>query len=213
MASKAPRAPSRPSVVASQPRRHPLGHEVQAFDELRDFPLGLAGEDRAQIASALNVILADIRVLHDLYKKSHWVMRGPTFSQLHLLMDVHAGQLDKLIDSTAERIQTLGAIAVGDARHAAELTTIPRPPDGAEDVPSMLTRLVDAHALVIANARDTAERADDARDLVTNDLLASAVLPVNELQLWFISEHLVDIPFVADGDDEAFGDGDGEDAE
>ncbi len=117
-------------------------------------------------------------------------------------MDAHAEAHETLIDALAERIQTLGAIAVGDARHVAEITTIPRPPDGAEDVPAMLTRLLDAHASVIENARNTAEVADDLRDLVTNDLLGSQVLPTNELQVWFVAEHLVDIPFTVGAGDE-----------
>ncbi len=206
MASKAP--PARPKRRRSagpgetQPRRHALGHEVQEFGQVRDLPLGLDRSDRTRIARDLNVILADTRVLHDLYKKSHWLMRGPTFAQLHELMDKHAASQEALVDAIAERIQTLGAIAVGDGRHVAELTTIPRPPDGAEDVPAMLTRLLDAHAAVITNARDTAEAADVVRDLVTNDLLSSQVLPANELQVWFVAEHLVDVPFATDDNDE-----------
>ena len=100
-------------------------------------------------------------------------MRGATFYQLHLLMDKHAGEQLALIDSIAERIQTLGAIAVGDPRHAAELTTIPRPPDGAEEVPAMLSRILDAHETIVAKARDLAGHADDVEDYATNDLLAS----------------------------------------
>jgi starvation-inducible DNA-binding protein len=123
-------------------------------------------------------------------------MRGPTFYQLHLLMDKHAEAQLPLIDAIAERIQTLGAIAVGDPRHAAELTTIPRPPDGAEEVPAMLSRLLEAHETVIGKARELAGRADGLEDHATNDLLASAVLPTNELQVWFVAEHLVDTPLV-----------------
>ena len=59
----------------------------------------------------------------------------------------------RIIDLLAERIQTLGGIAVGDPRHAAELTWIPRPPDGAEEVPVMIGRLLDAHELIITVAR------------------------------------------------------------
>ena len=121
---------------------------------------------------------------------------GPTFYQLHLLMDKHAEAQLPLIDAIAERIQTLGAIAVGDPRHAAELTTIPRPPDGAEEVPAMLSRLLEAHETVIGKARELAGRADELEDHATNDLLASAVLPTNELQVWFVAEHLVDTPLV-----------------
>lgn len=183
-------------TVESQPRLDPTSREIQRFDQLRDLPIGLAADVRRDIAGKLNVILADTRILHDLYKKSHWNMRGHTFYQLHLLMDEHAKAQDALIDSIAERIQTLGAIAVGDPRHVAELTTIERAPDGAEDIPNVLTRLLDAHERIVVAAREVAEQAGDAKDTTTEDLLGSEVTPVNELQIWFVAEHLVETPLI-----------------
>ena len=180
----------------SQPRLHQHGPEVQRFDQLVDMPIGLSANVRAEMAQRLNRVLADTRVLYDLYKKTHWLMRGHTFYQLHLLMDKHAEEQEELIDLLAERIQTLGAIAVGDGRHVAELTKIPRPPDGAEEVPSMLSRLLEAHELIIDEARDLAKRGDDLDDQSSNDILISDVLRTNELQVWFVAEHLVDTPTV-----------------
>ena len=185
-----------PADIESQPHLDPTAREIQTFDQLRNLPIGLDAVLRAEIAAGLNVILADTRILHDLYKKSHWNMRGHTFYQLHLLMDEHAKAQYALIDSIAERIQTLGAIAVGDPRHVAELTTIERAPDGAEDIPNVLTRLLSAHEKIVIAARELAERAGDAKDTTTEDLLGSEVTPVNELQIWFVAEHLVDIPVV-----------------
>lgn len=180
----------------TQPHLHQHGREVQRFDQLRDLPLGLPEEARGEVAALLNQVLADTRILHDLYKKTHWLMRGETFYQVHLLMDKHAGEQDELVDSLAERVQTLGAIAVGDPRHVAELTSVPRPPDGAEEVPAMLSRLLEAHELVMTEAREAAHRADALGDDGSNDLLVSEVLRTNELQAWFVSEHLVDTPLV-----------------
>lgn len=182
--------------VDSQPHLDPTSREIQRFDQLRDLPIGLDAEVRRDMAGKLNVILADTRILHDLYKKSHWNMRGHTFYQLHLLMDEHAKAQDALIDTIAERIQTLGAIAVGDPRHVAELTTIERAPDGAEDIPNVLTRLLDAHERIVVAAREVAEQAGEAKDTTTEDLLGSEVTPVNELQIWFVAEHLVETPLV-----------------
>ena len=180
----------------SQPRLHQRGREVQRFDQLRDLPLGLPQEARGEVAALVNQVLADTRILHDLYKKTHWLMRGETFYQLHLLMDKHASEQAELVDSLAERVQTLGAIAVGDPRHVAELTSVPRPPDGAEEVPAMLSRLLEAHELVMSEVREAAHRADALGDDGSNDLLVSEVLRTNELQAWFVAEHLVDTPLV-----------------
>jgi len=180
----------------SQPLIHQDGIVVQEFDALRELPIALDADVRREIADGLNSILADTSILASLYKKTHWLVRGATFYQLHLLMDKHAGEQLGLIDEVGERIQTLGAIAVGDPRHAAELTTIPRPPDGAEEVPAMLSRLLEAHETIIGKARELAGRADELEDHATNDLLASALLPTNELQVWFVAEHLVETPLV-----------------
>ena len=180
----------------SQPRLHQHSPEIQAFDQLRDMPIGLSSDVRGETARLLNQVLADTRILHDLYKKTHWLMRGRTFYQLHLLMDKHADELDALVDLMAERIQTLGAVAVGDPRHVAELTSIPRAPDGVEEVPAMLSRLLEAHELVIEETRKAARRASEMGDDSTNDILVSDVLRTNELQVWFVAEHLVDTPTV-----------------
>jgi starvation-inducible DNA-binding protein len=180
----------------SEPHLYQEGREIQSFTQLRKMPIGLSEEARSTMAAGLNAVLADTRILHDLYKKTHWLMRGATFYQLHLLMDEHAGAQEKIVDSIAERIQTLGAIAVGDARHVAELTSIPRPPDGAEEVPAALSRLLEAHERIIIAARNLAETADELKDHTSNDLLTSAVMPTNELQAWFIAEHLVETPLV-----------------
>lgn len=201
----APRPHSPPGD--SQPHLHQHSREVQRFDQLRAMPIGLSEEVRSEMAGELNLILCDTRVLRDLYKKTHWLVRGATFYQLHLLMDKHAEEQEKLVDLLAERVQTLGGVAVGDPRHVAELTRIERAPDGVEEVPAMLSRLLDAHELIIKEARRVAIRADDLGDLVTNDILVSDVLRTNELQAWFVAEHLVDRPLVVVADDSAAGRG------
>ena len=159
-------------------------------------PIGLNEEARAQSVEALNQPLADSIILYNLYKKHHWLMRGPTFYQLHLLLDKHAEEQLKLIDLMAERIQTLGGIAVADPRHVAEVTTIERPPDGAEEVPAMLSRLIEAHEIVIDKVRVAIEVTGDNGDYGSNDMMMGDVLRANELQVWFLAEHLVDTPVV-----------------
>ncbi|SCL23444.1 starvation-inducible DNA-binding protein [Micromonospora rhizosphaerae] len=180
----------------SQPLLHQHGREIQAFGTVRQLPIGLSHDARMYSCERLNRILADTQILHSLYKKHHWLMRGPTFYQLHLLLDKHANEQLELIDMIAERIQTLGGIAVGDPRHVAELTRVPRPPDGAEEVPAMLSRLLEAHELILNDAHDAAARVAEAGDDGSNDLLVSNVIRTNELQTWFIAEHLVDTPIV-----------------
>jgi starvation-inducible DNA-binding protein len=153
-------------------------------------------EARNKSAEALNRILADSTILYAMYKKHHWLVAGPTFYQLHLLFDKHAEEQLELIDLIGERVQSLGGVAVGDPRHAAELTRIERPPNGAEEVPVMLSRLLDAHETIIEAVREAIEVTDKSKDWGTNDLLMSDVLRRHELQVWFLAQHLVDIPLV-----------------
>lgn len=169
---------------------------MQPFGTVRQFPLGLSADARLYSCERLNMILANTQILHALYKKHHWLMRGPTFYQLHLLLDKHADEQLELVDTIAERVQTLGGVAVGDPRHVAEITTIARPPNGAEEVPAMLSRLLEAHETILVDAHDAAARAAEMGDDGTNDLLVSDVIRTGELQAWFIAEHLVDTPLV-----------------
>lgn len=183
-------------VRNSQPLFHQYGQEVQRFGDVRLFPIALGFNSRVESCQLLNHILADTIILYNLYKKHHWLVRGHTFYQLHLLLDKHADEQLKLVDLMAERVQTLGGVTVADPRHVAELTTIPRPPNGAEQVPAMLSRLLEAHEIVITKVRDAVDKTADNRDDGTNDILVSEVLRTNELQVWFIAEHLVDVPAV-----------------
>jgi starvation-inducible DNA-binding protein len=181
-------------VRGSQPLLHQHGAEVQRFGDVRLFPIALSQQAREQSCQLLNHVLADSIILYNLYKKHHWLVRGHTFYQLHLLLDKHAEEQLKLIDLMAERVQTLGGVAIADPRHVAEVTTVPRPPNGAEEVPAMLSRLLEAHEIIISKVRDAAERTSDNGDAGSNDILVSDVLRTNELQVWFIAEHLVDVP-------------------
>jgi len=183
-------------LQGSQPWLHQHGEEIQPFGTVRQFPLGLGHDARLYSCQRLNQILADSQILHALYKKHHWLMRGPTFYQLHLLLDKHAEEQDKLIDEVAERIQTLGGVAVGDPRHVAEITRVPRAPNGCEEVPAMLSRLLEAHELILIDAHDAAKRTAELGDDGTNDMIVSEVIRTNELEAWFLVEHLVDTPLV-----------------
>jgi starvation-inducible DNA-binding protein len=182
--------------VSSQPWLHQHGHEIQKFGTVRLFPLAMSYETRMYSCERLNQILADLQILYGLYKKHHWLMRGITFYQLHLLLDNHASELLAIVDSVAERIQTLGGVAVGDPRHVAQITSVPRPPDGVEEVPAMLSRLIQAHELILIQAHDAAGRIAKLGDDGSSDMLVSDVIRSGELQAWFLVEHLVDVPLV-----------------
>jgi starvation-inducible DNA-binding protein len=182
--------------ASAQPRLGQRGPELQRFGTLRQLPIALSAEARAESCQILNEILADTTILYAMYKKSHWNVAGPTFYQLHLLFDKHAEEQLELVDALAERVQMLGGISVGDPRHAAELTTIDRPPNGSEEVPVVLDRLLDAHETIIEKVRAGLDKTEKNKDLGTNDLLMGDVLRRHEMQVWFLAEHVVEVPLV-----------------
>jgi starvation-inducible DNA-binding protein len=182
-------------TINAQPRLHQHAGEIQRYGTVNhQLPLELEEPVRLEMTEQLNRLLADTMTLRDLYKKSHWQVAGPTFYQLHLLFDKHFGEQVELVDSIAERIQLLGGISIAMAPDVAETTQIERPPRGREEVPVQLSRLLDAHKIIIGDCRVLARRASALGDDGTNDLVVSQVLRTNELQVWFLSEHLVNMP-------------------
>jgi starvation-inducible DNA-binding protein len=181
--------------ISAQPRLHQRASEIQRYGSVTPMlPLDLEEPVRLEMTEQLNQIVADTMTLRDLYKKSHWQVAGPTFYQLHLLFDKHFGEQADLVDAIAERIQLLGGVSIAMAPDVAETTRIERPPRGREEVPVQLSRLVDAHQTIVSLVRVVARRAAELGDDGTNDLLVSQVLRTNELQTWFVSEHLVNMP-------------------
>jgi starvation-inducible DNA-binding protein len=178
----------------AKPLAHQQAPEIQPYGHLVKLPIALAESACRESVENLNQLLADTFTLRDLYKKHHWQLAGPTFYQLHVLFDKHYEQQNELVDKVAERIQLLGGVSIAMAHDVADTTLIPRPPKGREEVPVQISRLLHAHEIVLKEARTMARRAAEAGDDGTNDLLISDVIRSNELQVWFIAEHLVDVP-------------------
>ena len=185
------------SKINAQPRIHQQAAEIQAYGTVSHaLPLDLDESVRLEMTEQLNQLLADTMTLRDLYKKSHWQVAGPTFYQLHLLFDKHFEEQVEIVDTIAERIQLLGGISLAMAADVAETTRIERPPRGREEVPVQISRLLDAHQIIVEHCRQLGRRADEVGDDGTNDMVISDVLRTNELQVWFLSEHLVEMPLV-----------------
>lgn len=180
----------------AQPLTHQQAHEIQPFGHLVRMPIALSENACKESVENLNQLLADTMTLRDLYKKHHWQVAGPTFYQLHLLFDKHYEQQSELVDAIAERIQMLGGVSLAMAADVAETTIIPRPPKGREEVPVQISRLLHAHEIVLKEARTMAKLAVERGDDGTNDLIVSDIIRANELQVWFVAEHVVDVPVV-----------------
>src|SRR5271156_5252724 len=194
MATAAKKVDAAPDV--DTPRWHAQAKEVQKFGQVvLDMPHRLDAEVRQQIVNKLNQLLADSITLRDMYKKHHWQVSGPTFYQLHLLFDKHFDEQVEMVDTIAERVQILGGVSIAMGGDVSQLTKIQAPPRGREEVPVQISRLLEAHKHIMQSCHEIAEAADKAGDDGTNDMVVSDILRPNELQSWFIGQHLVEMPF------------------
>jgi starvation-inducible DNA-binding protein len=181
-------------LKAAEPLVHQHAPEIQPYGHIVGMPLALSENVCKESVENLNQLLADTMTLRDLYKKHHWQLAGPTFYQLHLLFDKHYSEQNELVDAIAERVQVLGGVSVAMAPDVADKTLIPRPPKGREEVPVQISRLLHAHEIVLKEARTMARLAANSGDDGSNDLIVSDVIRRNELQAWFVAEHVVNVP-------------------
>ena len=179
------------------PHWHAQAKEIQQFGTvIGDMPHPLSPATRTKMCAMLNVLLANTLTMRDMYKKHHWQVSGPTFYQLHLLFDKHYDEQGEMADSIGERIQLLGGLSVAMGVDVAKLTQISAPPMGREEVPVQISRLLEGHKIIMQKCKEIADAADDAGDDGTNDLVVSDILRPNELQSWFIGQHLVEMPLI-----------------
>src|SRR6202022_1726863 len=148
----------------AKPILHQHAREIQPYGKIAKLPIALDEKTCAASVENLNQLLADTMTLRDMYKKHHWQVAGFTFYQLHLLFDKHHGEQDEVVDVIAERIQLLGGISIDMAPDIAETTMIPRPPRGREEAPVQISRLLEAHELILKEARTMAKKAVEAGD-------------------------------------------------
>jgi starvation-inducible DNA-binding protein len=190
-------APSNKSQEKVAPHWHAQAKEIQKFGTvIGDMPHRLNEKTREKMTGLLNQLLANSIQLRDMYKKHHWQVSGPTFYQLHLLFDKHYEEQSEQVDTIAERVQLLGGVSIAMGGDVAKMTKIPAPPMGREEVPVQISRLLEAHKIIMQDCHDIAKAAADAGDDGTNDMVVSDILRPNELQSWFIGQHLVEMPLI-----------------
>ena len=174
-------------VLAGSPEQADV---VLAYGSVVPVHVGLPEAVRAQSVLTLNRLLAHTMAVRDLYKKAHWQTAGATFYELHRLFDVHHAAQVELIDVLAERVGTLGGVALALSHDVAEESRISRAPRGRESAVHQLRRFVDAHEMILEEARPLAREAGARGDEGTTDIIVSEVVRTNELQAWFIAQHL-----------------------
>lgn len=156
--------------------------------ELHETKIDLAKGKREKLIGILNQSLADAVDMKSQAKQAHWNVKGPNFIALHELFDEVAKQFDVHVDDIAERVTTLGGVAMGTVRLAAENSSLAEYPheifDGTAHVDALSTALADFGK----NARKNIDTTEDLGDADTADLYTGISRSVDKL-LWFVEAH------------------------
>lgn len=156
--------------------------------ELHETKIDLAKGKREKLVAILNQSLADSIDLVYQAKQAHWNVKGPNFIALHELFDRVATELDTHVDDLAERITTLGGVAMGTVRLSAENSSLAEYPheisDGTAHVDALSTALSDFGK----KARKNIDTTDEIGDKDTADLYTGISRNVDKL-LWFVEAH------------------------
>lgn len=146
--------------------------------------IGISDKNRAAIAAELSKMLADSYTLYLMTHNFHWNVTGPLFNTLHqMFMDQYTEQWQAL-DDIAERIRALGHYAPGTYAEYARLSSI-QEPASVPEATQMIQLLVKGNEAVAKTARAALERAEEASDAPTADLLTRR-LEVHEKNAWML---------------------------
>lgn len=156
---------------------------------MKNTPSQLSTEARKAVSEALRAVLTDGLDLYTQLKVAHWNIKGPHFAALHPLFDTFATDQAMINDDVAERIRTLGHLAVGTARHVAKNTRLPDyPQETTKDLEhvALLAERIGKNLESMRAGRDvTKEQGDDD----TFDML-TGMIEKFEKHAWFLHSTL-----------------------
>ena len=151
---------------------------------MSNIDIGIATQDRLDIATGLKRLLADTYTLYLQTHNFHWNVTGPQFRELHLMFEEHYTELAVAVDDIAERIRTLGVIAPGTYKAFAALSSIKE----VEDIPAaadMVQILNKSHEQVVRTCREALKLAQEANDESTAALVSDR-MRIHEKTAWML---------------------------
>ena len=165
------------------------GTKVTPTSIPHDTKIDISADARAELAGILNQQLADTTDLYAQVKQAHWNVKGIHFQQFHELFDKLAASIEPYMDTIAERVTTLGAVALGTVRLAAEHSTLPEYPVDAVEGDAHLEAVIDRWAAYAASTRAAAGRSAELGDPTSEDLFVE-ISRIVDLGLYFLESHL-----------------------
>ncbi len=152
--------------------------------------IGIAENDRKDIAKGLSHLLADTYTLYLKTHNFHWNVTGPMFQTLHVMFEQQYTELALAVDLIAERIRSLGSPAPGSYAEFGELTSI-KESSGHVNAKDMIRQLVEGQEAVVKTARKVFPAAEKASDEATADLLTQR-MQLHEKTAWMLRSLLDD---------------------
>ena len=146
--------------------------------------IGIPAETRAQVATELSKVLADSYTLYLMTHNFHWNVTGPMFNTLHTMFMDQYTELWQALDTLAERIRALGFFAPGTYAEFAKLSSI-KEPEHVPNAEEMIRLLLQANEAVVCTARSACEKAEQASDQPTADILTQR-LDIHEKNAWML---------------------------
>ena len=138
----------------------------------------------ADIAGALNAILADVFAMYLKTKNFHWHMSGPHFRDYHLMLDEHADAIFATTDPLAERVRKLSGTTLRSIGHISKVQSIKDNDDAFVGPNEMLRELMNDNKAVAAAMRKAHELCEDHKDAASASLL-EVYIDETERRTWF----------------------------
>ncbi|SFH84572.1 Dps family protein [Halpernia frigidisoli] len=159
--------------------------------------LGIAQKNLDGVNALLNKVLADGNVLYIKLRKFHWNLSGDNFLELHELFEAQYNAVAEAVDLTAERISTLGGVAIGTTTEFAKMSQLKETPGKVPDNQSMLRELVGDHEMIIKSQRDFIDQCEDKfKDVGSADFL-TGLIQEHEKMAWKLRKYFKETPETA----------------
>lgn len=152
--------------------------------------ISISPQSRVQLIDILNQTLATTVDLKTQLKHAQWNVKATKLYDLYQLFDEIATELDVFIDLLAERVITLGGLAMGTARTAIRQSILPEYPlhiqEGRDHIASVAERLAIFGSLLWENIDCTSVLGD-----ADTAYLYAEVSLKTDRRLWLLDNLLV----------------------
>jgi starvation-inducible DNA-binding protein len=148
----------------------------------------LKSNTKTTVTALLNARLADAIDLALMTKHAHWNLRGPQFIAVHEMIDGFRTEIDGHVDTMAERVVQLGAIALGTTQAVAHSSVLKPYPTDLVGVEDHIAALAERYGDLANSTRAAIDTADEAGDADTADILTAFSRALDKA-LWFLEAH------------------------